>query len=646
MTFTGLFPNKGVATSYRFYFTLLFLIFGAIIGILTSVINYKLDVKDVQEKITETAKTELYEKRRALANYIGSMENYVTALRNSPLLHQYVTLPNADNQANLTSLFFAIAKSNPTFMQVRYLDEFGRERIRIDRNTGLQEPEIVPNANLQNKKHRYYFVEASQIQPNSFWYSKVDLNVENNQIEVPYKPVLRIASPVYVHQKFKGIVILNAHAKGFLNRFLESPFFDICLIDREGEFIVHHQDENSWSKYLQSGYTLFQDQPEYADEILQHISDESLTHIGDVYVAALKPFLGEDGAAIMIHPKQEAIQALHSEHLKATFVIILIICLLSLPLAWLLSKMPTTLNNKIAAQTKVLTEYIALIDENIITSSSDAEDNIVEVSSAFSKTCGYSKDELMGKPFKILRHESTPEKIYQDINNVIQRGHIWRGELRYRGKHGNEYWTQSTICPKLDESGAITVYTAIHQDITDRKNLETLSITDELTGLYNRRFFNTTINTELKRSLRSSQTLSFCMLDIDNFKQYNDHYGHQKGDVVLATIGQTLRKILGRASDYCFRLGGEEFGVIFSDLTPEKGESFAEKIRASIEGLGLEHQWSQIAPVITVSIGLLSVTPGPGVTVDDIYKMADEALYSAKTKGRNKVVSCLLTAKI
>ena len=136
------------------------------------------------------------------------------------------------------------------------------------------------------------------------------------------------------------------------------------------------------------------------------------------------------------------------------------------------------------------------------------------------------------------------------------------------------------------------------------------------------------------------------MLDVDHFKQYNDHYGHQKGDVLLATIGQTLQKILARASDSCFRLGGEEFGVIFIDMAPEEGYAFAEKILAAIEGLSIEHQWSKVAPVITVSMGLLSVTPGPGITVDEIYKMANEALYSAKEKGRNQVVSSILSARV
>ena len=638
--------KRAAIKSYRLYFTLLFLTFGAIIAILTSVINYNLNARNIETELNEAAEKELMEKRRELADYTGSLENYVSTLRNSSLLHDYIRQPSSEIYTHITSLFFAIATTNPTLMQIRYLDEFGKEHIRINRKSDELEPEIVEQNNLQDKSHRYYYLEASKAKPNDFWHSKIDLNVENEQIEVPYKPVLRAASPVYVDQKYKGIVIINANAKDFLNKFRQSALFSVSLIDKDGEFIVHHDDQNSWSRYLQIDYNIFQDQPENANEILQHVADETLTKIGDVYVASLKYILNMDQAALMIYPESEALRALRSKHQQVTLFIVFAICLLSIPLALLLSKIPADLNKKITKQNQVLTEYVSLIDENIITSIGNRDDTIVEVSSAFAKTCGYSKEELIGKPFSMLRHESTPKEKYEDVLKVINSGQIWKGELRHQGKGGYDYWTKSTICPIVNESDESTIFTAIHQDITDRKNLEKISITDELTGLYNRRHFNAIIDRELNRSQRSGRTLSFAMMDVDHFKQYNDHYGHQKGDIALRTIGQTLEQMLERGSDYCFRLGGEEFGAIFIDLTPTQGLEFAEKIRTTIENLGVDHQWSDVAPVITISMGLLSVTPGPGVTVDEIYKMADEALYSAKAEGRNRVVFRLLSAKV
>lgn len=111
-------------------------------------------------------------------------------------------------------------------------------------------------------------------------------------------------------------------------------------------------------------------------------------------------------------------------------------------------------------------------------------------------------------------------------------------------------------------------------------------------------------------------------------------------------IGQTLKSKLSRSSDYCFRLGGEEFGIIFSDLAPDEGLRYVDAIRLAIENLGFEHQWNSAAKVITISMGLLSITPGPGTTIDSIYKKADQALYKAKEKGRNQIVADELNTSV
>ena len=183
----------------------------------------------------------------------------------------------------------------------------------------------------------------------------------------------------------------------------------------------------------------------------------------------------------------------------------------------------------------------------------------------------------------------------------------------------------------------------ILKGMTDKKRIERLSLTDVLTGLHNRRSFNETLDIELSRAMRDKKMLGFAMLDIDYFKQYNDHYGHQKGDEVLRAIGQTLKQTLGRSSDFCYRLGGEEFGVIFSNLSATESLNFTEIIRKSIENLAIEHLWGCEGNVVTASFGLLSITPAPGITVDTIYQKADQALYQAKEGGRNRVSTDILS---
>lgn len=628
--------------SYRAYYIFLFLAFGTIIALLTSAINYRFDVKNAREEIRKIAKIEIQKKRSELNNFTNSLEEFTESLRSSTILHEYLRKPNQERYSTLTSLFLAIATTNPTFIQVRYLNEKGQEVVRVDRNPGEHRPEIIPFNRLQDKSHRYYFLEASQMRPNDFWYSKLDLNIEQRVIEVPHKPVLRIAAPVYLDQQFRGIVIINCGAKRFLNLFRSSNFFNISLIDRDGEFIVHHDDNRSWSRYLETGYTIHQDHPASAKDIMLHTSSESLSQINEIFVASVKSFLNQDGAAIIMETTSAALQALFEEKKRAMLFIIGLIVLLSLPLAMLLSKIPTRLSNRIAKQNKVLTEYVNLIDENIITSENNGQRLFTDVSNAFSRISGYQKNELIGYNIDILYHPDMRDNTSATIQDTIVDGKIWKGEVKYRRKDGTTFWTHTTIYPKYNTVGAIDNYTTIHRDITNRKALEKLSITDELTGLYNRRFFNTVIHRELNRAKRNQKVLSFAMMDVDHFKQYNDNYGHQRGDEILKKIARSLMTSLNRGSDFCFRLGGEEFGVIFTGLEPEEGLLFGERLRESVENLTLEHKYSETAPYITLSMGLLTILPEATPDVDQIYKMADDAMYAAKSEGRNRVISHIL----
>ena len=127
------------------------------------------------------------------------------------------------------------------------------------------------------------------------------------------------------------------------------------------------------------------------------------------------------------------------------------------------------------------------------------------------------------------------------------------------------------------------------------------------------------------------------MLDVDYFKLYNDNYGHQQGDNVLSEIGKVLTSYCKRAGDFAFRLGGEEFGILFSELTKEEAQIYADAIRKAVENLKISHAKNFISSYVTISVGLLSINHNEKITEDEIYKKADDLLYKAKESGRNKV---------
>ncbi len=167
------------------------------------------------------------------------------------------------------------------------------------------------------------------------------------------------------------------------------------------------------------------------------------------------------------------------------------------------------------------------------------------------------------------------------------------------------------------------------------RKLEAMSITDGLTGLYNHRYFYKRFAEELERAKRYDRRLSLVMADIDNFKHYNDTHGHQKGDVVLKGVAECIKNTL-RVNDVPARYGGEEFAIILPETAKDTAVKVAERIRMEVEKKDFQGEEKQPGGSLTISIGVATF-PDDGTTVDELVKKADEALYRAKRKGRNRV---------
>lgn len=176
------------------------------------------------------------------------------------------------------------------------------------------------------------------------------------------------------------------------------------------------------------------------------------------------------------------------------------------------------------------------------------------------------------------------------------------------------------------------------------KKLSHLSTTDGLTGLRNRRYFDEIISREFQRAIREQETLSILMLDIDFFKKINDVYGHQAGDEVLVGVARVLEKTLNRKTDLVARYGGEEFSIILPSTDLAGAYKVAESLRVEIENK--IHNFDQIEISVTVSIGFMGDRPTIKDNHDQWMKHADDALYEAKEKGRNRVLPAQICANL
>ncbi|ACK71434.1 diguanylate cyclase [Gloeothece citriformis PCC 7424] len=172
----------------------------------------------------------------------------------------------------------------------------------------------------------------------------------------------------------------------------------------------------------------------------------------------------------------------------------------------------------------------------------------------------------------------------------------------------------------------------------ENKRLRKLVYLDELTGIYNRRYFDHYLEREWRRMTREKAPLSLMLLDIDYFKNYNDTYGHQLGDACLKKVAQAIQKSLKRSTDIVARYGGEEFAIIISQCDNKGALFLAEIIREQIKSLAINHKNSQVnLKIVTASIGVATIIPALETQPKMLIQMADEALYQSKHEGRNRV---------
>ncbi len=182
------------------------------------------------------------------------------------------------------------------------------------------------------------------------------------------------------------------------------------------------------------------------------------------------------------------------------------------------------------------------------------------------------------------------------------------------------------------------LYSLVLALMSANRELDSEALTDELTGLPNRRAFNRAVGSHFAAQRRGDRGVALLMIDLDEFKRYNDGFGHVAGDATLAAVAQAIDGAVARAEDTAARLGGEEFAVMLADADGRGAAAVAERIRAAVEALAIPHAPGASHAAVTVSIGVASTIDDPALaTYDDLAALADAALYAAKRNGRNRI---------
>ena len=239
-------------------------------------------------------------------------------------------------------------------------------------------------------------------------------------------------------------------------------------------------------------------------------------------------------------------------------------------------------------------------------------------------------------------HAETLASLYSFHAESTEHGHGLKAEnWCVMPRVGNRLYLAIDAGPNYDEDGALIAVVETLRDMTEQKHaqmaLQQLATCDGLTGIANRRSFDDKLQVEWCRSQRQGEPLSLILADVDMFKRYNDHYGHQGGDTCLKAVAGILQQQIFRTADLPARYGGEEFAIILPNTDLAGAEIVAERLRREIEALELPHAASEISPWVTLSLGVASCVPLVNGQPEDLVAEADTALYAAKKQGRNRV---------
>lgn len=279
---------------------------------------------------------------------------------------------------------------------------------------------------------------------------------------------------------------------------------------------------------------------------------------------------------------------------------------------------------------KKIEKYLSMIDDHVLISSSNTKGEITYISKALCKLSGYTEDELIGKKYTIFRHDDTPNSLFEDMRSTLLNKQPWEGEIKNLNKDGSYYWANIKINIDYNDDKSLKGYTVIRDDITGKKQLEKLTITDSLTQINNRRYLDKKYKLELDRAQRYKSIFSIIILDIDLFKDVNDTYGHHIGDDILIQVAKLLNKNI-RGTDILGRWGGEEFLIISPETDIEEAKALAIKLKDKIEYFDFP-----IVRSITCSFGISQYLKEDNHK--DTFERADKALYQAKKSGRNRVI--------
>lgn len=394
------------------------------------------------------------------------------------------------NMPHLDKEFITFSNSKRLYDQIRYLNENGMEVMRVNYNQG--HASLVPRDKLQDKANRYYFRDSISLNRGEIYVSPFDLNIEHGAVEVPYKPVIRLATPVFDGNDHKiGVVVLNYFGSRLLSNlkiYLANIIDHTMLINSDGYWLLHPDSSKEWGFMFAAGPRFSTSYKRAWDEINsgdsgQFYNESGLFTYDTIYPLKGVSFNGQIGRKgysegittsdykwkLVSYVSQDKINAIASDLINKMLLFALpLYAIFLLGGGWV-----TYIRFKhTGTEQALLVREVALKAAANMVVITDADGIVQWVNPAFTQCTGYTFDEIVGGSTNILNSGKLDEEFFRDMWETIRAGKVWRGEFINKRKDGTLYMDEATITPVKDDAGNIVQYIAIKQDVTERKQAE------------------------------------------------------------------------------------------------------------------------------------------------------------------------------
>ncbi|MEL0628565.1 diguanylate cyclase [Psychromonas aquatilis] len=623
---------------------------------------FKNYTNNLEKKIMLHEEVFIASTKQSLQTEIQTQLRVMEMTTKSPLFARFIEKPSQQNREHLSVLFKNLSSTFTRFNQVRLLSLDGLERIRVDYDDG--QARVIPQEGLQDKQKRNYYKESKTLKVGEVFISAIELNEEHGQIEIPYKPVIRFVTLINdSHNKPAGYFVINYLATDLLNDFRAKMKLRIegqgMLIDPQGYWISNHQRSNEWGGSLPDVEYKFEDlYPEAWETVRDNESGLFKTDKGLFRHVSIKPF-GTNSISQKTKDEQKRFHILDKSKKINDWKLIIFLpngvieeaSFFYAPAGRVILTALFVFTAAILLLLLILQEqkrrkytYDALIKDQLTDlyenapcgyHSLDKNGTIIKINKTELEWLGYTKEEVLGKNFASFLTPKSKETFTNFLISLKSQSKIEGVVLEIQCKQNHTFFV-STSATSISGNGHFAVARTSSFNITDRiileRKLAYIANTDELTNMSNRRHFFKRAEPEFA----SEKSLYLFMIDADHFKHINDQYGHDVGDNVLKMIAKTMQSSLSEAALKA-RLGGEEFVVLLPDVNADEAYLAAEKLRAEMENSITYLANSEQEIKITISIGV-AARRYQSESIDEVLKHADEALYTAKSTGRNKVI--------